>query len=233
MLPEQAKLWFAPTSPPTAILQKFLLNRAEFVGRSNGSTWWRKTAGTSRWETCFEKIEGLFWALLSQSRWANSRLELVAFLLPPEQPSWHQGTAEQLRKDSGYDRPACITRALFFFFFGCTVGHAELPDQGANLRPLQWKHRILTTGPPGKPTRALFAMIVANCFPDKTLWHGPCHLELVCALYGGAGQIRQWESGFVWYWGSCSWFRSHAFSGSSFLHFWLTGFLNPELGKKW
>ena len=117
MLPEQAKLWFAPTSPPTAILQKFLLNRAEFVGRSNGSTWWRKTAGTSRWETCFEKIEGLFWALLSQSRWANSRLELVAFLLPPEQPSWHQGTAEQLRKDSGYDRPACITRALFFFLF--------------------------------------------------------------------------------------------------------------------
>ena len=26
----------------------------------------------------------------------------------------------------------------------------NFPDQGSNLYPLQWKHGILTTGPPGK-----------------------------------------------------------------------------------
>ena len=32
------------------------------------------------------------------------------------------------------------------------VGHAEFqfPDQGSNLRPLHWKRRVSTTGPPGK-----------------------------------------------------------------------------------
>ena len=39
-----------------------------------------------------------------------------------------------------------------FFFFGRAAGHAgsSFPDQGWNPCPLQWKHRILTTGPPGK-----------------------------------------------------------------------------------
>ena len=37
---------------------------------------------------------------------------------------------------------------FFFFFFGRTSGY--LPDQGSNPHPLQWKCRILTTGPPGK-----------------------------------------------------------------------------------
>ena len=27
---------------------------------------------------------------------------------------------------------------------------SQFPDQGSNLCPLQWKHRVLTTGPPGK-----------------------------------------------------------------------------------
>ena len=27
---------------------------------------------------------------------------------------------------------------------------SQFPDQGSNLGPLQWEHRVLTTGPPGK-----------------------------------------------------------------------------------
>ena len=38
------------------------------------------------------------------------------------------------------------------FFFGQAAWHAgsQFPYQGSNPRPLQWKHRVLTTGPPGK-----------------------------------------------------------------------------------
>ena len=43
---------------------------------------------------------------------------------------------------------------LFFFFkflfFGCMACGILVPDQGSNLHPRQWKHRVLTTGPPGK-----------------------------------------------------------------------------------
>ena len=39
---------------------------------------------------------------------------------------------------------------FFFFLFGCAVQHAgsQFPDQGSNPCPLQWKHRVLTIGPP-------------------------------------------------------------------------------------
>ena len=30
------------------------------------------------------------------------------------------------------------------------------PDQGANLRPLYWQHKVLTTGPLGKSLDPLF-----------------------------------------------------------------------------
>ena len=144
------------------------------MGRSPGSIWWCRSAGTSRWDSCLEKIERLLQALLLQSHWADSRPRLVPRLLPPQQASWHQEEAERLRKDSGYHRPACSTRALF-------------------------------------------AMIVAKCFSDKTLWHGPCHLKLVSALYGEAGLNRQRDAGFVW--GSSSLYRSRAFSGCISFYF--------------
>ena len=48
-----------------------------------------------------------------------------------------------------------IYLSLCFFvclFFGCAMRYAgsQFPVQGSNPRPLQWKHRVLTTGPPGK-----------------------------------------------------------------------------------
>lgn len=43
---------------------------------------------------------------------------------------------------------------LFFFFFGHAVWQvgSQFPNQGSNLRPLQWKHRALTTGLYGNPS---------------------------------------------------------------------------------
>ena len=41
---------------------------------------------------------------------------------------------------------------FFFFFFGCTAQHmvSLFSDQDLKPCPLQWKHGVLTTGPPGK-----------------------------------------------------------------------------------
>ena len=40
---------------------------------------------------------------------------------------------------------------FFFFFFGHAIHHvgSYFPDQGSNRCPVQWKHRLLTTGLPG------------------------------------------------------------------------------------
>ena len=38
----------------------------------------------------------------------------------------------------------------FFFFFAHSVFEILVPGQGWNPHPLQWRRRVLTTGPPGK-----------------------------------------------------------------------------------
>ena len=57
-------------------------------------------------------------------------------------------------------------------------GHAaqcvgsRFPHQGLNLHPLQWKHGVLTAGPPGKSLRVLCVLA----------WRS---LELLCACAEG------------------------------------------------
>ena len=41
-------------------------------------------------------------------------------------------------------------KSPFFFWPLCTACTTWFPNQGSNPCPLQWKHRVLTTGPPGK-----------------------------------------------------------------------------------
>ena len=41
-------------------------------------------------------------------------------------------------------------------FFVVALG-SEFPDQGSNLHPLHWKHRVLITGRPGKSPSSLFS----------------------------------------------------------------------------
>ena len=45
-----------------------------------------------------------------------------------------------------------ITGVSGFLSFFLAVGHegSSFPNKGSNLCPLQWQHRVLTTGPPGK-----------------------------------------------------------------------------------
>lgn len=43
---------------------------------------------------------------------------------------------------------------LFFFFLA--AWHANFLDQGLNLLPLEWKHRVLTPGPPGNSLKNVF-----------------------------------------------------------------------------
>lgn len=54
----------------------------------------------------------------------------------------------------------CFFFVFWFFggFFGCTMQYvgSQLPGQGFNPGPLQWRCKILTTGPCGSPQRAVF-----------------------------------------------------------------------------
>ena len=45
-------------------------------------------------------------------------------------------------------------------FFSRATWHAgsQFPDQGLNLHPMQWKHRVLTTRLPGKSLKGLYTM---------------------------------------------------------------------------
>ena len=59
---------------------------------------------------------------------------------------------------------------LFFLLFGCIVRHmgSQFPNQGSNPHPLQWKHRVSTTGPPGKSQNlfpCLFQLLVVAYTP--------------------------------------------------------------------
>ena len=58
-------------------------------------------------------------------------------------------------------RHLCICFVLFFrllFLAVCQVG-CQLPNQGSNLHTLQWKHRVLTTGLPGKTFVCLLLLL--------------------------------------------------------------------------
>ena len=56
--------------------------------------------------------------------------------------------------------PLCVLfkKNFFFFFFGLTVQHvgSKFPNQEWNPHPLQWKHKVLTTQPPGKSLLCVF-----------------------------------------------------------------------------
>ena len=48
-------------------------------------------------------------------------------------------------------KPLYIFKWLLFIYFLATVHRMQnFPDQGSNLCPFQWKHRVLATGPPGR-----------------------------------------------------------------------------------
>ena len=58
----------------------------------------------------------------------------------------------------------------FLIFWPCRVACGILgPRQGSNLHPLQWKHRVLTTGPPGK---SLAQLMLESLLCSRCLWVG-------------------------------------------------------------
>ena len=66
---------------------------------------------------------------------------------------------------------------LLLFIWPCHVACGIIvPQQGLNPYPLQWKHRVLTTGQPGKSlnlyfqTRALFKLKIDPCTLITSSW---------------------------------------------------------------
>ena len=57
--------------------------------------------------------------------------------------------------------------SLFYLFtFDRTAQHvgSQFPNQGSNPCPLQWKHGVLTTGPPGKSLQFILYLIVCTSY---------------------------------------------------------------------
>ena len=53
--------------------------------------------------------------------------------------------------------PSCFICHFFFFLLHCTACGILVPNQGLlNPCPLQWRHGVLATGPPGKFPFLLF-----------------------------------------------------------------------------
>ena len=72
------------------------------------------------------------------------------------------------------ETPTNQSRREFFVFLSpflsfqahCNVCSSQLSDQGLNPCPLQWQHRILTTGPPEKSTDNFLNIIkdISQCW---------------------------------------------------------------------
>ena len=56
----------------------------------------------------------------------------------------------------------CLSSSLFFFWLYHLACGNFFPEQGLNPWPLHWKHRVLTTGPPGKVSTAVLAPCTAS-----------------------------------------------------------------------
>ena len=54
-------------------------------------------------------------------------------------------------------------------FFWLRHAGSQFPDQGLNPCPLHWEHKILTTGPPGKPL--VFEYWKQNKFPQVMIFY--------------------------------------------------------------
>ena len=92
-------------------------------------------------------------------------------------------------KCGGLEENSCftITGDNFFFFLTTPCGMQNFSDQESSLRPLQWKLRVLTTGPPGKSRRhmSLFLLPPLTCLSAHIVrglnriggWSGQCSLQ--------------------------------------------------------
>ena len=65
------------------------------------------------------------------------------------------------------------------------------PDQGLNLQPLHWKHRILSTGPPGRSLSKLIILLSTPYLDEKRDYH-----------YGYYSQQTVFAVLTCWAWGS-------------------------------
>ena len=59
---------------------------------------------------------------------------------------------------------------FFFFFLAAPRGMRNFPNQVSNPRPLQWKRRIFTTGPPGKSLVTFKISLKCPPCPPQVRW---------------------------------------------------------------
>ena len=85
---------------------------------------------------------------------------------------WHLTRRDFIFASAGTRGILVPFNQFFFFFFDHTSWHVGswFPNWGSNLRPLQWKHGVLTTGPPGKSLQFYISFSPWELPPAQTLW---------------------------------------------------------------
>ena len=88
-------------------------------------------------------IPTFLWEIPLVTTWSNRHGHLPK--APLSHVFWASDPSSQSRPTFSYD-------VLLFSFFGCTAHLTGplFPYQGSNPHVLHWKHRVLTTGTPGK-----------------------------------------------------------------------------------
>ena len=71
-------------------------------------------------------------------------------------PTSHQGLPSLLWE------PLDFSPSPFFFFLPASHIMQKFPDQGLNPRALQWKHGVLTIGPPGKSHPFISSTLISS-----------------------------------------------------------------------
>ena len=100
-----------------------------------------------------------------------------------------------------WDSNSKIMGLFSFFSSDASHGKETFPNQGPDPSPLQWKHRVLITGPPGKPNSKIISWILLYWVKSKRI---VCEENQV--LHCWKRELQKCKGGRL-EWTSCCWIR--------------------------
>ena len=130
----------------------------------NEQTQTKQGLGTKNWACSFHRHSGI---LVGRGLKEGGLLSIK----PTKISQFKKFPVEnQSEEKTGKKHKAPKQKTQFFFFFFLTFRPcSSSPDQGSNSCPLQWKHSVLTAGPPGKFQETI--LIFVSLFTPKAFSH--------------------------------------------------------------
>ena len=112
----------------------------------NEQTQTKQGLGTRNWACCFHRHSGI---LVGRRLKEGGLLSIKPTKISQFKKFPIENQSEE-KTGKKHKAPKQMTQFFFFFFFFLLFGHAASPQTRDHLCPLQWKHSVLTAGPPGK-----------------------------------------------------------------------------------